>query len=331
MIKVTEKALTALTLAFGIDKDALIYLGGGYEGSDGIVYTFGQKGQEKVFKVMGIPEQERERALEQMALRLEFVRFLGENGVDIVYPIPNEAKRLMESFHDAGTLFVGYVMERVCGKHPGKEDLHPEFYRQYGRTIGKLHRLTRQYPLWKGGGPEGDTGVLGWREEVRMFYNWCKDPEIKACWSQMEHTLEQLPVNRESYGFIHNDAHLHNMFKTQGKLVLLDFDVANFQWFAVDIAIAVQALLFTKFGGMEKPVTDLRVLEEFLYAFMEGYELENHIDLFWLKNLDIFMHYRRMLIYTVFQDGIAARSEEHRQSWKRVILEKPMLAGRIYQ
>lgn len=103
--------------------------------------------------------------------------------------------------------------------------------------------MTKLYPKWKWGGPDGDIEVLVWKEEVKQFRDWCKDPEIKKCWSEMERYLEKLPMNRDCYGFIHNDPHLNNILKTETKTILIDFDVANFQWFATDIAIAAQSVI----------------------------------------------------------------------------------------
>ncbi len=42
MIAVPDQVLSALTAAFGIPNDKLSFLGGGREGSDGIVYSFNQ-------------------------------------------------------------------------------------------------------------------------------------------------------------------------------------------------------------------------------------------------------------------------------------------------
>jgi hypothetical protein len=44
-----------------------------------------------------------------------------------------------------------------------------------------------------------------------MFYEWCKDAEVKEQWLQMERQLAALTVNRDTFGFIHNDNHAYNL------------------------------------------------------------------------------------------------------------------------
>jgi amicoumacin kinase len=54
----------------------------------------------------------------------------------------------------------------------------------------------------------------------------------------MKDVLSQLPFTRDTYGFIHNDPHIQNILKKEERIILIDFDVANFHWFATDIAVA---------------------------------------------------------------------------------------------
>lgn len=327
MIPVPETILTSITDAFGIRKDALLYLGGGRAGSDGIAYSFIRNGKDLVLKIMAFPEKNEAKALKEIEERLQFVNFIGKNGVDIVYPLVNDHHRLMESFHADGHVFIGYIMNRIDGNHPSKDDLNSDFYRQYGMTIGKLHRLTKLYPKWRGSGPDGDTQVLGWREEIKQFWNWCKDPDIKQCWSEMEQWLEKLPITRNCYGFIHNDPHLNNILKTETKTVLIDFDVANFHWFATDIAIAAESIRLATFGGMNRP--DINPLKVFFDSFLNGYEAENHIDDFWLRKMDQFMNYRRMLIFTVVQAELEKKPDE-KERLKEMILKNPVIVRKLF-
>jgi Ser/Thr protein kinase RdoA (MazF antagonist) len=199
--------------------------------------------------------------------------------------------------------------------------------RPWGAAIGKLHRLTQSYPTWQNS-PVGDTGrsVLGWREEWEGFYEWCKDADVRKCWISIRERLEALPVRRDSFGFIHNDPHAENLLVLENGVTLLDFDVANYHWFINDIAIALQAMLFKQTGGLDRPLENAAPLRQFLDSFMEGYCWENTLDPFWLGQIDLFIAYRRILMFTVLQDWLRHKPSQ-RRSIKTMILEEPPILG----
>jgi amicoumacin kinase len=152
----------------------------------------------------------------------------------------------------------------------------------------------------------------------------CEDAEVRAAWESMRLRLEQLPVSRDSFGFIHNDPHIQNILYDGEKIVLLDFDVATYHWFACDIAIACQAMLFARTGGMERPLSDRQPLLDFIRDFKAGYEEENRLDSFWWEQIDLFIQYRRLLLFTVMQ-GWLNTTPDIRASWKEMILSEPQL------
>ncbi|MDP4091718.1 MAG: phosphotransferase, partial [Bacillota bacterium] len=285
MIAVPDLILSKMAVLFGTDRDSLSFFAGGREDSDGALYTFHENGSEKVLKILAIPVKEKEAAFKKIDERIKFVHFLGENGVDIIYPVVNRNNMLMETVEGDTHIFVGYVMNRIDGIHPSMEECNPHFFMNFGRAIGRLHRITKQYPKWKGNILGGDCEVLGWQEELDGFYEWCKDEDIKKCWLSMKNELLNLPITRDTYGFIHNDPHIQNIMKTGDRITLIDFDVANFHWFATDISIAPQSVLFSQSGGFERPVSNLEPLKIFFDNFMNGYEMENHLDELFIKKM----------------------------------------------
>jgi amicoumacin kinase len=327
MITITHEILNRIAAAVGLDSTALTPLGGGREDSDGITYSFPHPSGVRVLKILDIPAGSTSKVsaadgLARLDERLKYAHFLGENGVDIVYPIEQTGGKLVISVPDEGHLFAAYIMEKASGHHPPPEEWSPTFHYQWGRTVGRLHRVTQGYPLWQHSIDQQGKSFLGWREEWQSFYDQCADAEIKAAWAALHRRLEQLPINRKCFGFIHNDPHVQNILYDEARIILLDFDVANYHWFACDIAIAFQAMLFMKTGGMERPLVDRRPLLNFLRDFKAGYEQENHLDPYWWTQIDLFIHYRRMLLFTVMQDWLDTVPET-RATWKEMILSEP--------
>lgn len=320
MIKVPENVLDNLTLYYGINRSCLSFLGGGREDSDGVVWSYSLDGKDMVFKVLAIKADDVDGII-KLEERLKFVRYLGDNRADIVFPEESLEGRLYHTMIHGKNNFIAYVMKRVPGVHPSGEGLDNKLCNSWGRVVGKLHRLAKRYPSWEHSIVEGKT-LLGWNEELESFYGWCKDREVKESWLHTKDKLLQLPYDRECFGFIHNDPHIQNILYDGKAVHIIDFDVANYHWFITDISIAMQHMLFGISGGMERPMNNPEPLRAFIDSFMEGYEKENHLEDHWISKIDLFTNYRRMLLYTVMEDWINTQPGL-KASWKKLILEAP--------
>ena len=326
MIPVPQPVLEAVCAAFEIDPRWLAHLGGGGEESEGIVYAYPWLGGSRVLKIGALAADD-PAGLLRLEERLKFVHFLGEHGVEIVYPLARADGSLFACIPEGEMIFVAYCMEKINGSHPPANAWDPSFIRRWGQTIGRTHRVTQAYPTWQCTVPDPLTGqpILGWEQEWADFYKWCEDKAVKQAWLEMRDRLAELPVSRDSFGFIHNDPHQKNILVSdpESKIVLLDFDVANYHWFVTDIAITMQGLMFDLTGGMHRPLKDPARLRQFLDLFMQGYETENHLDPTWLgQPLDLSIRYRRMLLFTVMQGWLKTKPRL-RAGWKKMILDNP--------
>ena len=327
MIPTSQEVLAGLAPHFGTTLADLAYFNGGRDESDGVLYVYPYKDAQRLLKIMAIPEKEQQRALFRLDERLKFVHFLGEHGAQVAYPLLAPRDVLYETLPYDGHVWVAYTMAIAPGKTPAPQTWSPDFFRNWGQMLGLLHRLTQRYPSWKGAVlPDTGEVTLTWREEWQGFYDWCQDETVREKWVELKQVLEELPVTREVFGFIHNDPHLWNLLVDGDSITLLDFDVANHHWFATDIAIACQSVLFAQTGGMDRPVYDRDKLRRFFTLFMEGYEREHHLPAEWLDWLDVFVAYRRILLFTVMYEGIRSRPESY-ASWKNMILMQPEVLG----
>lgn len=327
MVPVPQIALASLATAYGVDASRLKHFGGGQESSDGVVYAYPFQDTQRLLKIMAIPKTDQRVGLLCLQGRLQFMHYLGENGARIVFPQMSPAENLYETFLDATYLWIGYCMELAPGKTRHEKTWDPAFFRQWGATIGTLHRLARQYHSWRAL-VDGKTGeeYLTWRREWESFYHWIQDEEVKSKWVEIKQRLEALPVTRESFGFIHNDPHIWNLLDDGEHVTLLDFDVANHHWFINDIAIACQHILIFLSGGMNGSVHNRDKLLGFLENFLEGYLGENQLPAACLAWLDLFIAYRRILLFTVMGDWVQSQPKLH-ASWKQMILSSPAVVG----
>ena len=329
MIPIPQPILEALARSFGLQPDQLVPFGGGREDSDGVVYAYPYQERRRLLKIMAIPAESEQRGLFSLEERIRFMRFLGERGAHIAFPQLSPQGQLYETVRSDSHLWVGYSMEIMPGKTPAWDAWDADLFRRWGQTVGLLHRLTQEYPSWEASLEPG-TGarLLTWREEWEGFFQWCQDAEVREEWVKIRQQLEGLPDRREVFGFCHNDPHRENVLYDGEQITLLDFDVANHHWFISDIAIACQGVLFAQSGGLHEPVHHRAKLLEFLAFFREGYELEHRLTSEWWDRLDLFIAYRRILLFVVMQGWMRTKPEVQ-ATWKQMILSAPEVVGRL--
>ena len=330
MIPVPSAALEALARSYGTAASHLTHFGGGREDSDGIVYAYPHGDARRLLKVLVASAADQQQALLCLQERLRFAHFMGQQGARIAFPLPSPLDNLYETCLYEERLWIAYSMEVAPGVTRRSDDWDPGFFRNWGQAIGMLHRLARQYPSWRASlDPATGEAFLTWREEWKGFYNWCQDAEVRQNWVEIRETLDALPVTRPVFGFTHNDPHSWNLLAEGNRITLLDFDVANHHWFVNDIAIACQSVLFALSGGMDRPLTDRDKLLDFIGFFLGGYGREHHLSPEWLDRLDLFIAYRRILLFTVMYGWISSDPGRHDQ-WKQMILSQPPLVGPFF-
>lgn len=329
MIPVPAPVCNDLARKFGADPDMLSHVGGGDASSDGIVYAFPHDQGRCLLKIMAIPLKDQRRGRLAFEERARFIRYLGERGAGVAYPRTSPQGRLYETTAGADHLWIAYVMDPAPGEAMPERAWDPRFFRNWGQAVGRTHRLTLDYEPWRRAiDPETGESFLTWEEEWQGFYDWCPDAEVREQWLALKVELDLLPIERESFGFIHNDPHIWNLRVDSDRVTLLDFDVANHHWFMTDIAIACQSILIFHSGGLNSPLHDAARLTSFLDAFLEGYELEHTLPAAWLDRLDLFIAYRRILLYIAMQDWVASQPEVA-ATWKSLILTRPEVAGKV--
>jgi Ser/Thr protein kinase RdoA (MazF antagonist) len=325
MIPVRKDAIDRLAAAFSIAPTSLTHFAGGREDNDGIVYAWPADGERKLLKVQAIPLAQMARGLFCLEERLRFARYLGDNGARIVFPLTAPSGRLYESVESGDHVWFAYAMDVAPGATMDSRAWNERFFREWGRTVGSMHRLARAYPSWRSSiDPATGAEYLTWAEELQGFVGMCRDDEVAAAWRAMGQVLEGLPRNRDNFGFIHNDPHIWNLLADGDAITVLDFDVANHHWFMADVAIACQSVLFDIAGGMNRaPVRPDRA-RDWLALFLDGYARENTLAASDLALLDTFVDYRRLLLFTVMYGWISSDPAQLK-AWKDLIASPPRL------
>lgn len=299
------------------------YFAGGHAWSDGTLYKFTVNSAEHLLKVMPAADEDAIRAVTE---RQDYMEYLNQNGVASPKPLHSSSGKLVESFSHAGKLYLAYAWKLVPGNHIAEKDprLLRDFYTAWGSLLGKTHRLAKLYPTWANSREKDADGIplISWQREWEHFYNWLPDKELKQAWLRMKQDLEALPVTRHNFGFVHNDAHPMNILVEGSELSLLDFDVANFQWFTLDIAICI----YSEYSRVQhhSAFAELKgdMEELFVRPFMQAYESENQLPTSEYKQIELFLLYRKFIMFTVFYDQIKSNAPQYLEIMKASMLNR---------
>ena len=302
------------------------YFAGGHDWSDGTIYLYKYRNEDRLLKLM---PKKQGISLERVAERQAFQEFLNLRGVDTVSPVRSEAGKLAEAVECGTGKYVVYAWSMLPGEHVRLVDPRDCgcFYRRWGTMLGKLHRLAKEWPHWRHSECRDSKGdpLISRDREWRHFFHRIPNAGVRAAWERMKSDLDALPVTRDNHGFLHNDAHPKNIISAGNNLILIDFDVANYLWFMVDLAICV----YSEYSRVNFHSPYSRRNEElnsiFITPFMQAYASENCLPGEEYSRVELFLNYRRFLMYACFYDQIRDNNPGYLAT-----MEKNMIQGQRY-
>ncbi len=257
-------------------------------GFESFIFLFKKASREYVLRL----SHSLRRSQELIRGEVDWINYLAAGGVSVAGAVMSQNGKLVESIDDGqGGQFLATAFDKIEGRPAREVGWSPGLYRTYGRLLGKMHALTKDYqpkdplakrPQWEDSANTECVKNLPGSEALAQ----------KRYWEVMDR-VGALPRDRDSFGLIHYDAHSSNLLVDQdGKLCLFDFDDSLYSWFICDIAI----VLFYMTAGKEK---DIASVKEFMTHFLQGYAGENKLDPKWLKEIPHFLKIREIDLYAV--------------------------------
>ncbi len=277
--------LTEARGRFGVDESKIKLL----DGFESFIYEFEKGGAEFILRI----GHSSHRTENQVNAELDWVNYLSDGGVGVARAVPSENGKLVESI-DAGdgTQFLASAFVKAPGTHIPRAERKGEILTEWGRQIGRIHRLTKDYkpsrPEWRRNHWHEEIG--GWEKYLPADQTLVTQRFLDLC-----ALLRTYPTGRDEYGLIHTDAHAGNFFVHDGRITLFDFDDSAYIWFISDIAIVIFYMVMYPLEGMSREDYGRHILK----YFMPGYNEENRLDDIWMKRLPEFLKLREFELYLV--------------------------------
>lgn len=199
------------------------------------VYSFEAAGE--TFYLRLVSSEHRTRV--QVEAELDFILYLRRGGVGAAAPAPSSAGRLVEELPHGDASLFACVFEEAKGERFRYDPARPdaEHFRLRGRTLGRLHALSKAYA------PAAGARRFAWDEDgllrdVDAFLPGSEEV-VRREYEALRGRLQRRPRTRETFGLIHGDFGETNYRHAGGRLNLFDFDDCCYHWFAYDLAVCV--------------------------------------------------------------------------------------------
>jgi Ser/Thr protein kinase RdoA (MazF antagonist) len=308
-----DRVLQEASGLFGADAESMTFIRRGAN----VTYEFTRESRGYVLRLSEGQDQNPNLVLAEM----DWVAFLADRGAAVASPLRSVNGQLVEQIDHEGETILTSAFEKVEGVHPEGELLNETTLITWGRTLGRLHRLSTEFQ------PGPEYRRPHWNE-LRVFQlDRLIPPEDSVVHAMCQETLMKvsaLPRDRDTYGLIHADPEPWNMLLKDGALTLIDFDECCYHWFVFDLAVSLMHATYAAGADDEK------AFGEFAWdCLLRGYRNDASLDRFWIEKMPLFLRLRLMEDYafhitnwgTEAEDWVrevAARQRERIETGKTV-------------
>lgn len=263
-----------------------------YEGAANLVYQYEQDGEPYILRI----SFREDRRAAQIRAELDFINYLAAHGVRVSRPVSSHKGNLVESIEAKGIAF--HTVSFIKGKGMRVPDNGyryregvpiAEYYRNWGRMLGRMHAVAKDYQPKRGVQPRPDWFEL---HKVQAVLDERVPGKMGLVRQRIDSLLEEiraLPKDRDSYGLIHGDFNDGNFTVdySNGDMTIFDFDDACYFWYVYELAAAWEGGIGRVMFGELQDRKDF--MESYMAEVIRGYNQENHLADEWLARLPLFI------------------------------------------
>lgn len=231
------------------------------------------------------------RSKSEIETELDWLSFLGKNGLPVVELIQSNGKNYLEVIEGQGNYNTVVCFHKIIGERISKPYWNGDHFKRLGNLTGMLHRVSKQYE-------QKDYLTYQAWDTIYEFkchqYLPVDERKLPQLHQKIAKQINQLPKTKENYGLIHYDIHHGNYLITQQntELKLFDFEVACNSWYINDISTVLYYA-----NHFPQSIENDAFENYFMSQFWEGYEQEHRIDEEEKAWIPKFLLYRDLMVY----------------------------------
>lgn len=270
------------------------------------VYEFYRNGQACILRITP-PNSDID--LPAMRSILEWLAFLSSQGGPAPVPIRSQNNHLIEVVHFQEETYIAVAFEKAPGilaERVSFQDWNDELFQALGQTVGKCHQIAKIYqPSSEYRRPEWLEGDSCFNPRTSLLH---AESTILEKRTKLISQIQKLPKDPDNYGLSHLDLHFGNFFIDTGnlKITLFDFDDCAYGWFIMDIAMLLFDVVVLYEGKESQQFS-----EKFLENFLHGYYSQMPENVFWIRQLPVFLKLLEIGVYLMlYRDYDPSSSDE---------------------
>lgn len=248
--------------------------------------------------VLRITECSENRNAQIINLELKWLAYLSRNVDNVAKLVLSVNNNAYETIEHEGKKYIVGAFEKAIGQDGlDIRKIEKSIICNLGKAIGKIHSATKRFNEYDA----NDVEKFAWYNNEDFLTELNIDEcEVNLFEEKYFQKIKSLCMTKENYGVIHADIHTSNFFVDNGNITIIDFNDSEFNWYVADVAyILFQYAVQCTDNTDDKNKERIELTEQFLTSFLKGYIQENTINKDWLCLLEIFVKYRRIMIYKV--------------------------------
>lgn len=242
-----------------------------------------------------------ERELQAINSEIEILLYLHKQNISVALPVKSSNEKYVEIVETSLGTYYAVVLEGLEGNQYQIKDLNNDQFFNWGKSLGKLHKVFKDIPK------QYHEKRPGWNDHLTFVKETLPNKE-KAAIKELEEInkwIKNLNVTNENFGIIHYDFELDNLYFNNDEVRILDFDDCSNYWYVADIAFALRDL-FNECIDYSNPS---------FQQFLNGYREETDIDESLLCDLSWFMRLHNLITFARLLRTIDIQESEKNPEW----------------
>ncbi|WP_197284349.1 phosphotransferase [Bacillus sp. JCM 19041] len=224
---------------------------------------------------------------------IEIVTLMEKHGIKTSSPQISVNNKTVEFIQGVEKSYFTMAFSKVDGTTLADYENNPHLVKQWGKTLGKMHQISKQY------GHQLRNNDVEWNDDIKdgEFTDGVSQT-IKDKWKIHLEQVGSLSLHQDWYGVVHHDLHHENILMSGEELYVIDFGDVRKSWYIYDVAIPIYTAL--EQYRHKKSGNEGEFYQWFTEVFLSGYCEETSLSDEARKWLPFFLEYRLLYSYLYF-------------------------------
>lgn len=234
------------------------------------------------------------KTYEEQIEEVIYTNFLYQNGLGVPPIIPSLQGNFVEKFTLDKEIFA-VLYKAAPGIHLPRSEWNSNIFKNLGKQIGKLHRISKSFEKIK-----PVKHINDWYENEE--YNFLKyipqeETTIREIASDVLTSIKELQKSTSNYGLIHGDLWLENILvENNSNLTMIDFQDCEKHFYIFDLAVPIYSALEYSFAGNGNIIDYEHSITK---ALFEGYQEENELPKEMIDKFPLFIKLKEIFEYSL--------------------------------